>query len=203
MLSTDGGQSFTTVLASNTPNDGSQVITLPNVVTTQARIKVASSNNIFFDISNADFTITDALPDLTPVLYTSPSTHYGNTNFTVVVDVFEINSVSTSGLVTARISKDSKFNLTMPPTATSIGSRSVQNSAWSFSALDPDYYVLTTEQVIDNGTMLSFGLTGLLSPGATSGILSISSMLVGGSGGESMSTIANNVDADKIDYFQQ
>ncbi|WP_461105440.1 reprolysin-like metallopeptidase [Spirosoma koreense] len=203
LLSTDGGQSFTTVLASNTPNDGSQVITLPNVVTTQARIKVASSNNIFFDISNADFTITDALPDLTPTLYARSSTLSGNATFTVVVDVSEINSVSSSGLVTAKITKDAKFSLTMPANATSIGSRPVQNSAWGFSTSDPNYYILTTQQVIGNGSQLSFGLNGTLSPGGTSGTLAISSTLVGGSGGESMATVDNNMDADKIDYFQQ
>lgn len=37
-----------------TPNDGSQAITVPRVATTQARLKVACANNIFFDISNTN-----------------------------------------------------------------------------------------------------------------------------------------------------
>jgi Ca2+-binding RTX toxin-like protein len=56
-LSTDGGQTFPTVLAANTPNDGSQTIVVPNINTTTARIKVKADNNIFFDISNANLTI--------------------------------------------------------------------------------------------------------------------------------------------------
>lgn len=56
-LSTDSGLSFPTVLAASTPNTGSAVVTLPAVATTKARIKVEAVDNIFFDVSNADFTI--------------------------------------------------------------------------------------------------------------------------------------------------
>ena len=52
LLSTDGGNTYPTTLLANTPNDGSQSVTLPNISTSQARIKVQGSGNIFFDISN-------------------------------------------------------------------------------------------------------------------------------------------------------
>ncbi len=61
MLSTDGGQTFPTTLLATTANDGTEVITWPNVNTSTARIKVMSLGNIFFDISNVNFSIFPAL----------------------------------------------------------------------------------------------------------------------------------------------
>ncbi len=57
-LSTDGGSNFSTVLLASTPNDGSQSITVPSISSTQCRIKVEAVGNIFFDISNVNFTIS-------------------------------------------------------------------------------------------------------------------------------------------------
>ncbi|MDZ4823483.1 MAG: M12 family metallo-peptidase [Flavobacteriales bacterium] len=57
-LSTDGGFTYPILVLANTPNDGTQIITVPNILTAQARIKVKASGNIFFDISNTNFTIS-------------------------------------------------------------------------------------------------------------------------------------------------
>jgi hypothetical protein len=60
LLSTDGGQTFPFVLAAGTANDGSQVITVPSSPATTCRVKVEAVGNIFFDISNTNFTIGGA-----------------------------------------------------------------------------------------------------------------------------------------------
>src|SRR5690606_8236797 len=57
-LSTDGGLTYPTVIAASTPTDGSEDLVIPAIVTTTARIKIEAIGNIFFDISNANFTIT-------------------------------------------------------------------------------------------------------------------------------------------------
>lgn len=70
-LSTDGGLTFPTTLATATPNMlGTAIVTLPLVNTDKARIKIAPSSstaagnvpNVFFDISNVDFTIGSPMP---------------------------------------------------------------------------------------------------------------------------------------------
>lgn len=70
LLSQDGGHSFPYTVAAAVPNTGSYSIVLPNITTTQARLKVMPSvsntsgnvPNIFFDISNQDFAISTSLP---------------------------------------------------------------------------------------------------------------------------------------------
>ncbi|MBK9337366.1 MAG: hypothetical protein IPM98_12610 [Lewinellaceae bacterium] len=61
LISTDGGNTFSTLLA-GTPNDGTQAVTLSVSPTTQARIMVRAVGNIFYDISNTNFTISAPLP---------------------------------------------------------------------------------------------------------------------------------------------
>jgi len=57
-LSLDGGHTYPYVLAASTANDGSENVVVPNTPTKNARIKVEAVGNVYFDISNADFTIT-------------------------------------------------------------------------------------------------------------------------------------------------
>ncbi len=57
-FSSDGGLTFPTTVLASTANDGSETITVPNVGTTQGRIKVEGVGNIFFDMSDANFTVT-------------------------------------------------------------------------------------------------------------------------------------------------
>jgi len=59
LLSTDGGLTYPTTLLAATPNDGSQDVTIPTIPSTvsTARIMVRGSGHIFYDISNANFTL--------------------------------------------------------------------------------------------------------------------------------------------------
>ena len=61
-LSTDGGYTYPILLACNTPNDGSEPVVIPDNVTGNARIMVEAADNIFYDISDTNFTIANPSP---------------------------------------------------------------------------------------------------------------------------------------------
>ena len=61
-LSEDGGLTFPIILIANTTNDGSEVVIVPNNVTTQARIMVEAVDNIFYNINIVNFEIQSTVP---------------------------------------------------------------------------------------------------------------------------------------------
>lgn len=56
-LSADGGNTFPYVLAESANNSGSASVQVPNIQTSLARVKVEAVGNIFFDISDKNFTV--------------------------------------------------------------------------------------------------------------------------------------------------
>lgn len=97
LLSTDGGTNYPYQLAMNTPNDGSQTVTIPNAPsTTTARIKVVAvmnPNAEYFDVSDASFTITSSC----------------NANQSFISP--------TNTIITISGASESNLNMTIPPAA--------------------------------------------------------------------------------------
>ncbi|HQD66656.1 MAG TPA: M12 family metallo-peptidase, partial [Casimicrobium huifangae] len=86
-LSVDGGYTFPYILAASTANDGTETLTIPAGIpaTTQARIRVAAVGNVFFDISDTNFTITGANTAPTLTVTGSVTTRQGSPAATAVV----------------------------------------------------------------------------------------------------------------------
>jgi hypothetical protein len=58
-MSTDGGVTYPTLIASHVANTGTHSITTPNIPTvTTVRFMIVCEDNFFFDVSDANFTIT-------------------------------------------------------------------------------------------------------------------------------------------------
>lgn len=57
LLSRDNGETWPHKLAANTPNDGSELVTIPRILTQEARIRIQPVDNIFFDITDEAFAI--------------------------------------------------------------------------------------------------------------------------------------------------
>ena len=75
--SVDGGYQFAPLIAA-TANDGTQGITIPSQATAAARVRVACSTNIFFDINNANIAVTGG--NAAPLLTLTAGTVYYTTN---------------------------------------------------------------------------------------------------------------------------
>lgn len=58
LFSADAGQNFNYTLLSNTPNDGTQTIIVPNIVTSSGRIMIKSVGNIFFNVNAGAISIS-------------------------------------------------------------------------------------------------------------------------------------------------
>jgi hypothetical protein len=110
-LSIDGGLTYPYVLAASTANDGSEVVTIPSVVTTHARVKVEAVGNIFFDISNNDFTITGLSGPVTGKVWIGlKNSDDVGTNFDVQAEVLKNGSVIGTGEVDNVSGGSSGFN---------------------------------------------------------------------------------------------
>jgi subtilisin-like proprotein convertase family protein len=57
LLSTDGGLTFGTTLASGVPNNGSATVTVPNIAAAFCRLMVKPTGNVYYDINSKVFSI--------------------------------------------------------------------------------------------------------------------------------------------------
>jgi hypothetical protein len=137
--------------------------------------------------------------DLTPVITCTPSSFVGTSNFTTVVDINEIASNDTKGLITVYVSKDPKVTITYTGSATISGLIPVQNSEWTFDgASNPNYYIFTKSSTLFADDVSSFGFDCVINPAAQRGAITMTTIIVAGSGGDTI--LPNNHDGQTIIY---
>ena len=112
-LSTDGGYTYPETLAASTPNDGTHYVPVPNTPTSTARVQVSCPSNIFFDISNVNFSIADLSPyaSLAATKSVDPSTNLDPGDaLTYTIDVLNTGTL----LATVTTEDDFDSNLLTP-----------------------------------------------------------------------------------------
>jgi uncharacterized repeat protein (TIGR01451 family) len=190
LLSTNGGLTFPFVLIANTPNDGTEIVLLPAVSSTTARIKVEAAGNIFFDVNNTNFTVVPGLP--TPAITLDSATlaleSCATTNNsidpseTVVVNFVlrNIGSAATTNLVATLLATN---GVTLPGSAQSYGALTAGgpavSRAFSFTASGSCGGTIAARLRLqdgpnDLGTVSQPFTLGTLIPGNTAGTNSTS-----------------------------
>ena len=166
-LSTDGGLTYPTVIVASTPNDGTEALTIPAVATTTARIKIEAVGNIFFDISNANFTIT-AAPN-----------GFSFNNPAAVIASCPAPNVMTSGNLTATYQGTFTGNInlsgTFSPAGPTVsfsnnplttGSTSTTVSLTGMATLNSGNYIVTVTGAGVGGPTITRDITFTINPGS-------------------------------------
>lgn len=171
-LSTDGGFTYPITLASNVANNGSASVLIPAVLTSTARVKVKASNNVFFDISNTNFTIGPAAPsvDVDAAVFgvlapsgdicgatAAPVVEIGNlgiNNLTTVDIVYNINGGGNSTFAWAgNLATGESIEVTLPTIPLPSG-----NNTFNVSLENPNG--ATDENLANNSGSSSFNASG-------------------------------------------
>ncbi|MGX7668788.1 zinc-dependent metalloprotease [Flavobacterium pedocola] len=175
-LSTDGGNTYPILLAHRVPNDGTETVTVPNNPGTTNRVMVKGNDHIFFDISNANFTI--AAPTSTfgvafngqvdgqnktacqgsNAVFTIPYTTYGGFSGTTTFSVAGLPGGATSAFAPTSISSNGNVTLTISNTnaaAAALYTMTVTATSGATSKTVPLYLNLVSS---------NFGTQNLTSP---------------------------------------
>ena len=137
-LSLDGGLTYPLTLESSTANDGSHTLNAPNIDAAEARVRIRGLGNVFFDISNANFTITSnpAAPGFT-ITESDGNTSIGEDGVVggPVSDSYTVEpNTAPSGAVTVTVNADAQtevstdnvnFSTSVPLTFTSTTAQTV------------------------------------------------------------------------------
>lgn len=149
-LSTDGGYTYEFVLAASTANDGSFTFDVPNIDIAQARVRVRAIGNIFFDISDADFSVNSntSLPGVT-ITETGGSTLIGEEGVvgSSTVDTYSLAlNTSPAGPVDVTVTADAQTQVSLD------GVSFVSNLVLSLSDTSPQtIYVRGLDDSVEEG----------------------------------------------------
>ncbi|SFE47061.1 zinc-dependent metalloprotease [Flavobacterium xueshanense] len=120
-LSTDGGLTFSTLLIANTPNDGSETITVPNITATNCRILIEPTANIYYAVNSKSFAIGYSVASscatytfATPVVIPDAIATYTTRTITVPTSTGSISDVNFAVSLTHSYLSDVQMEIVSP-----------------------------------------------------------------------------------------
>lgn len=95
-LSKDGGLTFPILLKSNTPNDGSEVVVIPDEATENGRIMIEAVDNIFYNVNAGNIIVNSTTPTflITTSTETNSACNSGNESVNYIFEVDFLNGFS-------------------------------------------------------------------------------------------------------------
>ena len=169
LLSTNGGVTYPTALATAVENDGSHVISVPNTPSTLCRIMVRASGGNFFDISDNNFTIAVTIPTIPTTPVVTVSNVCGKSTLTATGS----NLLWSTGATTSSIIVSSAGTYTV--TQTVGGFKSVPGSGVAAPLTIPTKPVVKVSNVCGTSTLTANGSNLLWSTGAKISSVTVSS----------------------------
>lgn len=153
-LSTDGGLTWPHLLVAGVPNDGAHSLVAPLLIpSTKCRVKVKASGNVFFDVSNTNFSI--ALP-ATPSFLASgleDSLRYctaGDDTLNLSVALQSLSGFS--GPLTLTLLAPTGLGSDLPDTFDLQGKDTLNYRVWGLSALPPGEERFSLQLAMPNRT---------------------------------------------------
>ncbi len=176
LLSADGGNTYPYTLLASTSNDGTEMVLVPNIATTQARVMVKAVGNIFFDISNQNFKIQmPVVPSFTLITVNNSiaACQSGTANFNfemLQLAGFNSNVTFTATGVPAGATATFTPNNVPPPTTTALvisnlagvapGTYPITVTATGGSVTQTSNLTLTVLDQVTTGTTLTVPANG-------------------------------------------
>ena len=125
-FSNDGGLTYPTTLLATTANDGSEAVVMPAFTSTTARVRVEAIGNIFFDISNANFTLTIPPTDFNfGTTTTTTSACPATATLTVTIPTTQLGGFSNPITVTTTAGVPTGTTVTFAPNPVTPGSSTI------------------------------------------------------------------------------
>jgi hypothetical protein len=152
--------------------------------------------------SSSGLSVANCAPDVTPTLIVTPNISHGLTRFEVIVRITELNLINTNANIIVNIPADPRWSLegAYDPSLLTLDGIDLDNDAWAYSS-DAVNHTFTTSSPIPAGGFSTFGFRITFNPDISRGLYTITSHIVSGGGGEVRES--NNVDSERLDYFQK